>query len=88
MKNMKYGRESSIRMSRPLRAWSRGKHMELVVVCELWLRVMGSEDIGSCAMWHHFSSQAAQTQIEKKHMDFKTQTHCVLQSFRIVNHMM
>ena len=39
--------------------------MELVVVCELWLRVMGSEDIGSCAMWHHFSSQAAQTQIEK-----------------------
>ena len=66
MKNMKYGRESSIRMSRPLRAWSRGKHMELVVVCGLWLRVMGSEDIRSCAMWsHHFSSQAAQTQIEK-----------------------
>ena len=86
MKKMKYGRESSIRMSRPLRAWSRGKHMELVVVCGLWLRVMGSEDIGSCAMWHHFSSQAAQTQIEKKH--FKTQTYCVLQSLRIDNHMM
>lgn len=60
--------------------------MELVVVCELWLRVMGSEDIGSCARWHHFSSQAAQTQIEKKHMNFKTQTHCVLQSLLILSH--
>ena len=71
--------ESRPCMLRPLRARSRGKHMEVVVVCGLWLRVMGSEDIGSCAMWHHFSSQAAQTRIEKKHKDFKTQKQCVLQ---------